>query len=899
MWLLGRKKTGTASDAPSSPKPQLDLGGVVPSRWSEPNAGTGTVQSADPSAPATADPQPLQDEHPATAAPFEPAASADPVEAPSGPTANAAEASRSDRRTWFAFKWTAYAAALAVTVAGLWVGANIFYYTLKFPDPLALADDRKTPMLRILARDGTLLAERGAAHPYMPIALLPRHVVDAVVAIEDRRFFEHWGVDPVGLLRATVVNMRAGRFVQGGSTLTQQLAKNLFLSPERTVTRKLDEVVIAVWLELRLTKEEILELYLNRVYFGGGAYGIEAAAQRYFDKSARAVSVAEAAVLAGLLKAPSRFAPTSNPGLARARGRVVLATMLETGAIDTDMLARARSKPVRFAKAAPERVADAHGYAVDYVLDSMPELIQAGQGEVIVETTIDAGLQSKAHAGIARLIGEEGDGRDARQAAMVVLGVDGGVRAMVGGVDYHASQFNRAVKARRQPGSTFKPFVYLSALENGMTPDTVTYDLPISIDGWSPRNVNGQFSGAVSLRDALARSINTVAVRLTLDAGAEKVAAIAARLGIGENLVAEPSIALGTSEVSLLDLTGAYTVFAADGRKVTPHVIDRIRTTSGRVLYAHAPAAGERLVSRSHVAAMNDMLNAALVAGTGRRAGLPDHPAAGKTGTSQDFRDAWFVGYSAHLAAGVWVGNDRGTPMQSVSGGSLPAKIWRQVMSTAHDGLEPLPLPGTAWQGARLAQASTSASRNGRSLTPDPAPRAQNGVAFSHARRTVAREAPSPFRTPPPPVRKAAVASPILKPGPNPIVTAQPNLAPATAPLPRPRPHIVNRSLKPADRSVAKADIGQRLVIRPPAPVAARPTHPNASLPSDIFLQAASTPMPGSGQEVASTGFDADDIRRRLGVGGPRAPATDVAAQRQLEANMEGMMSLGANAQAR
>lgn len=851
LWLWGRKKS-EATAAASLSKPQLDLGGVVPARWSEALHRNGAANDASAASQQIPNTPPV----PQAAVPV----TQSPATEPADPTRSAPA-----KLAWFALRSGLYAGSLVILAAGLWVGANIFYYTLKFPDPLAIADDRKTPTLRILARDGSLLAERGTAHPYMPLAMLPRHVVDAVVSIEDRRFFEHWGVDPIGLMRATIVNLRAGRFVQGGSTLTQQLAKNMFLSAERTMTRKLDELVISVWLEARLTKEEILELYLNRVYFGGGAYGIEAAAQLYFDKSARAVTVAEAAVLAGLLKAPSRYAPTANPGLARARGRIVLATMLDAGSIDEASLARARSDAIRFAKPQRERMADANGYAVDYILDSMPELIQGGSGEVIVETTIDAPLQKNAQASVARLIAAEGKSRDASQAALVVLDPDGGVRALVGGADYRESQFNRAVKAKRQPGSTFKPFVYLSALENGMTPDTVTYDLPISIDGWSPRNANGRYTGAVSLRDALARSINTVAVRLTLDAGPEKVAAIARRLGIGENLVAEPSIALGASEVSLIDLTSAYAVFAADGRKVSPHVIDRIRTTSGRVLYAYAPEGNERLVSRPHVAAMSDMLNAALVTGTGRQAGLPEHPAAGKTGTSQDFRDAWFVGYSARLIAGVWVGNDRGTPMQHVSGGALPARIWRDVMSVAHRGLDPVPLPGTSWEGTRISQAP-AVFRDG------------NGVASL---------GPEPVAIPPVPARRVAVSGSARTPRPLSVARSR------KAPEQKRSPAGGRRLLTSADRNVARAPAGQRIVIRPPAPVPEKPKatpHPAESIPADVFLQAAAaSPREAAAKSMASAGFDAEDIRRRLAVGANQ----DRAASTPSPQDMSGRMALG------
>ncbi|MEL7049470.1 MAG: penicillin-binding transpeptidase domain-containing protein, partial [Pseudomonadota bacterium] len=314
----------------------------------------------------------------------------------------------------------------------------------------------------------------------------------------------------------------------------------------------------------------------------------------------------------------------------------------------------------------------------------------------------------QAGATLRKLIQKRGKELNAKQGAIVVMDVNGGVRALVGGYDYAKSQFNRAVKAKRQPGSTFKPFVYLTALESGLRPTTTTYDLPISIEGWSPKNANGKYTGAITLRNALARSVNTVAVRLALDAGPERVARTATRLGIKSKLEPEPSLALGTSEVSLIGLTQAYNTFAAGGQETTVHVIRRIRSSGGRVLYAHAELPGQRIVAEPHVGAINDMLNAALVNGTGRRAGIPKHPAAGKTGTSQKFRDAWFIGYTAHMTAGVWIGNDRGRPMKKVSGGGLPAQIWRDVMVNAHKDLQPIPLPGTSWQASRIAKAKTT-----------------------------------------------------------------------------------------------------------------------------------------------------------------------------------------------
>ena len=581
------------------------------------------------------------------------------------------------------------------SMASLALASMLVFCTFTIPDPLSLRTKVSGQPIRILARDGSVLAERGTAHDFIPLDFLPKRVIDAVIATEDRKFWTHWGFDPAGLVRAAFVNLRSGRFAQGGSTLTQQLAKNLFLSPERTLGRKVEEVVLALWLELRLTKHEILELYLNRVYFGGGAYGIEAAAQRYFDKSARALTLPEAAVIAGLLKAPSRFAPTSSPRLAMIRSHSVLAKMHDAGFISAAEEQKARSKRVVFTTARRDSERQANDYAIDYVLDRMPEALGGGNGEIIVDTTIDRNLQRHASAVVAEAIRREGQELDVDQAAVTVLDLSGGVRAMVGGRSYAESQFNRAVKAMRQPGSAFKPIVYLAALEKGYTPDSVAYDLPFNLDGWSPKNDNGRFSGATTLRQALAQSINTIAVRLMMDVGPARVVALAKQLGMEATLRPEPSLALGTSEVSLLDLTGAYGAFATGGSVVEPHVIRRIRSSGGRVLYARPAPSGDTVAAPGSIAALNGMLQTVVESGTGKRAGLAAHATAGKTGTSQDFRDAWFIGYTAHYVGGVWTGNDNGSPMRKATGGNLPALIWHRVMEHAHAGLDGLPLAGT------------------------------------------------------------------------------------------------------------------------------------------------------------------------------------------------------------
>jgi penicillin-binding protein 1A len=618
-------------------------------------------------------------------------------------------------------------------LAALLLIAAFSYFSSAIPDPLTLRQKDNAPVVRVLARDGAVLAERGAA-PYVPIDLMPRHLIDAALAIEDRRFFVHWGVDPVGLTRAIVANLRSGRVVQGGSTITQQLAKNIILNSERTLSRKIEELVLALWLEMRLSKPDILELYLNRVYFGAGVYGVEAAARRFFEKGAREVTVGEAAVLAGLLKAPSRYSPAWNPSLARERGQMVLAKMVEAGFVSVADAEAHSTAAVRFADWHVMRGDTGVEYAVDAALDQLPLLIGGTDGEIVIETTIDANLQRRGQQAVHTLLSAEGAGLDASQAALVLLDATGGIAVMVGGKSYAESQFNRALRARRQPGSAFKPFIYLTALESGLTPESVVKDAPIVHKGWSPRNFDGRYSGFVTLREALARSLNTAAVRLALTVGVHKAAETAHRLGISSDLRADGTLALGTSEVTLLELTGAYAALASGGRLTEPHIVTAIRS-GRRVLYRRPGSPLRVVVDPQHAGALNDMLNAALIFGTGRGAALPMHPACGKTGTTQDFRDAWFIGYTAHFTGGVWVGNDDRRPMKRVAGGTLPAKLWREVMLVAHEGLTPMALPGTV---------PASPLALGAALTSDLADRARTEPAGRIERDPAGREAEDP-----------------------------------------------------------------------------------------------------------------------------------------------------------
>ncbi len=579
--------------------------------------------------------------------------------------------------------------------ATLVLGFALIMTTIAVPNPMVHRKSERAPVIRMLGTDGAVLYERGVAYDYMPIDLLPKHVVDAVVATEDHRFFDHWGLDPIGFGRAMLTNLRAGRYAQGGSTLTQQLAKNLFLNSDRRLSRKAEELYLAFWLELRLSKKDILELYLNRVYFGGGAYGIEGAARRYFNKSARDLTVIEAAVLGGVLKAPSKFSPLSSPPLARARARVVVQKMLKAGYLSDDQAKHATGELIAFHNPAAGRELTGYESAVDYVLERLPPLSNVTASEIIIETSIDGGLQKRAQQRLTALLAAEGTASQVNQGALVVMDPDGAIKAMVGGRNYTESQFNRASRAKRQPGSSFKPFVYLAALERGLTPDSTVYDLPLSIKGWSPRNENGTYRGAMSLRQALTQSVNSVAVRLHMDSGSRRTIEVANRLGIRSELRDGPSLALGTSEVTLLEMTGAYAVLANGGNQIEPHAIERVKTGSGVIIYQRPVRVPARVVGEIQVGQMSDMLNSALVNGTGKRAALERHPAAGKTGTSQDFRDAWFVGYTSYLVGGVWFGNDNGQAMNRIMGGSLPARLWHDVMAPAHAARQPKPLPGT------------------------------------------------------------------------------------------------------------------------------------------------------------------------------------------------------------
>jgi len=582
-------------------------------------------------------------------------------------------------------------------VAGIWATiafvGMLGYYAAHLPPTSEWAVPKRPPNVKIVAADGSLLANRGdTGGESVRLEQLPPHLPQAVMAIEDRRFNYHIGIDPIGLARAVFTNLTQNAVVQGGSTLTQQLAKNLFLEPERTFRRKMQEVVLSFWLEAKFSKQQILEMYLNRVYFGAGAYGVDAAARRYFDKSAREVTLNEAAILAGLLKAPSRYAPNRHPERAQERAHTVLVAMRDAGYISR--------KEAEQAIAAPSTVVSRHNsasenYVADWVMDQLPSFIGSLDEDVVVDTAIDLNLQHAAEAALRSALAEDGDKYRVSQGAVVVLDASGAVKALVGGRDYAKSQFNRAIAANRQPGSAFKPFVYLAALEDGMTPETERTDQPISIKGWQPKNYTKKYHGEVTLTQALSMSLNTVAARLAYEVGPRRVASTAKRLGIQSELKANPSIALGTSEVTPLEITAAYVPFSNGGYGVVPHVIKRIRTASNKLLYERAGSGPGQVVSAEHVGMMNRMMQETLLTGTGKSASLGDRPAGGKTGTSQDFRDAWFIGYTSYFTTGVWLGNDDNSPTKRATGGNLPAKIWAQTMMAANHELAIVDLPGS------------------------------------------------------------------------------------------------------------------------------------------------------------------------------------------------------------
>ena len=637
---------------------------------------------------------------------------------------------------------------------GIAAAGVVVYYGAKMPAATTWSIPDRSPNIKIVSVDGRLLANRGmTGGEAVGLHEMSPYIPQAVMAIEDRRFYSHFGIDPIGLTRAMATNLMQGRFTQGGSTLTQQLAKNLFLKPDRTIERKVQEVLLAIWLEHEHNKDQILEMYLNRVYFGSGAYGVEAASRRYFGKSARDVTLSEAALLAGLLKAPSRLSPARDPKAAEARAQVVLAAMRDEKLIGDKELTMAMSAP---ATRAASYWTGSENYVADRIVEELPDLIGDVRTDITVDTTVDLTLQEIAEKSIRRLVDEKGKELNVSQGALVSIDNSGAVRAMVGGYDYADSQFDRASEARRQPGSAFKPFVYMAALEQGRTPDSIRNDAPIKIGKWTPDNYHGKYYGRVTLATALAKSLNSVAAQLAMEVGPAAVVEAAHRMGIHSELQANTSIALGTSEVTPLELTASYVPFANGGYRPDIHFVSRITASDGEVLYENTGGSNPRVVSAEVVGMMNSMMTGTVETGTAKKAAFA-WPAAGKTGTSQNSRDAWFVGYTANLTTGVWFGNDDGAPMRKVTGGALPAQAWHEFMVAAHEGVPVAALPGT-WRsqgGERpLVEPSTPVAS-----VPSKSPRSSDQGA-SDAGFQQAEELPTASIRP---VPRADVGGPVRK----------------------------------------------------------------------------------------------------------------------------------------
>ncbi len=568
---------------------------------------------------------------------------------------------------------------------------------IDLPDIKKLQTTQQQHAITYLDRSGALIAVRGGSQYAAPVDIdeLPSYVPLAFVAIEDRRFFTHPGFDPMGMGRAVLRNAfrHKGSNLAGGSTITQQLARNLFLSADQNVKRKVQELMIAVWLEHKYTKKQILALYLNHVYFGAGAYGIEAASERYFNKQAKNLTVGEAAMLAGLMKAPNSYSPLSDADRAGRRATIVLNEMVDAKVITPEQRTDALSHPITVSKS----LATAHAqYFIDWLDSNVRALIGDPKEDLIVETTLDLPIQTDAERAVQTIMARDAK-KGVQQAALVSVDGEGRVRAMIGGVSYADSQFNRATMAYRQTGSSFKPFVYLTAMEAGYQPTTPVVDEPYSIGDWSPQNFEKTYMGVIDLQTALAESINTVAARLANDVGRDKVAATAHRLGVTSKINTDPAMALGTSEVSPIEMAQAYIPFSNGGFKATAHGIIRIRTTSGKVLFQYRESNQDggrvQVINNPPLVEMNQMMRGVVQHGTGAGVNIPGYDLAGKTGTTSDFRDAWFDGYTGGFVTVVWVGRDDNTPMKKVTGGSTPGAIWKTYMSSALKRIQVSPIP--------------------------------------------------------------------------------------------------------------------------------------------------------------------------------------------------------------
>jgi penicillin-binding protein 1A len=595
-----------------------------------------------------------------------------------------AKRARPPRTVREAAVWGGWAAGAAVAV----IVGFFFFVTWGMPSTDDLWEASGGQSITFLDRNGHVILREGAQNaPPVDMASLPPYVPQAFIAIEDRRFYQHFGIDVGGLMRAAAENVRSGRVVQGGSTITQQLAKNLFLTNERTWRRKFQEVALAIWLESKFTKDEILALYLSRVYFGAGAYGIEAASERYFDRPARELTLLQSAMLAGLVKAPSRMNPARQDiGAARDRASIVLEEMVRAGFISDAERRAALSEELQISSRNPAGVL---GYYRDWIDPLLNEVIGTQRDDFIIETTIDIAAQRAGSEAVNTVLGEQGEERRVSQGALIAMDDTGGVRTMVGGRDYDLSQFNRTTQARRQPGSSFKYFIYMAAMENGMTPWSIRDDAPITvhIEGqpdWSPGNYTHEYHGPVSLSSAFAQSYNMVAIRVANEVGGANVIDVAQRLGITTPLHNYHSLALGSQEVRLIEMAAAYGAMAANGYRVEPHGVTRIRrANNNEVMWSWRPTQRSQVVDERTRRLMDFIMNRVVEAGTGTAARMPGRQIGGKTGTGNDYRDAWFIGFVPGMVAGVWVGNDNFAETARVTGGSLPTQIWRQYMEVA------------------------------------------------------------------------------------------------------------------------------------------------------------------------------------------------------------------------
>ncbi|MEL7041407.1 MAG: PBP1A family penicillin-binding protein [Pseudomonadota bacterium] len=593
-------------------------------------------------------------------------------------------------------KWSLI--TLMVMMGGTLLAGYLYWQSLyrgmpDLPQTAALWDANREPAIEYIDRDGKTLAIRGPKYGRaIRLDELPPHVPRAFIAAEDKRFYEHDGADTQAMVRAAWSNLISRKTVSGASTITQQLVKNLILSPEQTLKRKAQEIRLARQLEEQLSKNEILELYLNRVYFGSGFYGLGAASRFYFDKDPQDLTLAEASLLATLPKAPSRLALDDNMEGAQQRQAYVLSEMLQAGFITPESAQIAIAADVSIA---PEPEQDPQfGFVIDAVTERAKDLLPTRPDDLVITMTIDSDLQTKISETLEARMMEESDTLKAGQTAAVLMNRQGHVLALFGGRDYTENQFNRATQARRQPGSAFKPFVYATALEKGVGPYDVRVDQPVRIGDWSPKNFTRVFMGPVTISEALSESINTVAAGLAQETTVESVIALSRKFGISAEFEPFPSVALGAQEVTLWDLTRAYGPFMTGGRRVDPYLIETIETTRGKVIYQRAEYEPARVYDRALAETMTAMLAAVIRSGTGAEAAIENWPVAGKTGTSQSSRDAWFIGYSSELLGGIWTGNDDDSPMDEVTGGTLPARLWSDMMTVAHEGRTPSLLRG-------------------------------------------------------------------------------------------------------------------------------------------------------------------------------------------------------------